>query len=214
MADEPKKTDEPVADGRSKAGKRIAQITAEREELRAENSQLKERVTALEATVAAMGADQSLNSNQIQRRVIAGIANEMARRDVHAKLARHNAFAKKVAAELGLDFVPSPEVDKVALPNHLVAILQSHEHGPKVAAHLIKHPEKAQEILSHPPHEHAARLGQLITVLTTKPREHVVTKAGKPIDSVGTGRTGVQAKDPGSMSMKEYKEWRANGGGR
>ncbi len=96
-------------------------------------------------------------------------------------------------------------------PDVIHAILTS-DKGPQLAYYLSKNPETVNRINAMPPFAAAREIGKLEASLSSATPK-TVTKAPAPIEPV-IGGTARPVKDPDSMSMTEYKAWRANGGGR
>lgn len=85
------------------------------------------------------------------------------------------------------------------------------ENGPDVLYHLGSNPAVAHRIASMDSIEQVFELGRISAELKA-PKPITQSSAPDPIKPVG-GRASPQ-KDPSKMSNDEYRQWRANGGGR
>lgn len=92
------------------------------------------------------------------------------------------------------------------------SVLDAKKDGPQLLYELAKDPEEFKRICNLPAIQAAREIGKVEARLqTSAPQtETKTTKAPKPMKPVGSGSSGdLSTKDPGEMSPREYRAWRA-----
>lgn len=176
--------------------KRIGQLTA--------------RTAALEAELAAARAQAE--GKKPAETDIERIAEEIAAKKVRE---RELLDAANRTAEAGAKEFKDWEQARSALVSNFSQEIQAKpefldavtalDNGHAVFRHLGLNPEEADRILSLPSAKMGVELAKLGTKLAAKPAPQV-SKAPKPIKPI-TG-SATPEKDPDSMTMDEWKEWR------
>jgi hypothetical protein len=90
-------------------------------------------------------------------------------------------------------------------------IIRESDNAALVAYHLAKNPKEARAIANMHPIQAARELGMIEARLSSQPVRRV-SQAPAPVQTVSGGQ-GSSSRDPGSMSFKEYEQYRMSGGG-
>ena len=118
-------------------------------------------------------------------------------------------YRETIAREKFADYDAVTRNPNVAISPIMAEIIKDSEIGPDLAYHLGKNPAESARIAGMSPNRQAVELGKLeAAIAAPKPAARVPAAPIKPVSGIATGGT----KDPGSMSLSEYRAWRKASG--
>ena len=103
----------------------------------------------------------------------------------------------------------SEAAQRTPVSTHAAVVLAHNEHGPDILYHLVKNPLEARRIFALPPALQGVELTRLEHKLISRPATKKVSTAPSPVPTVG-GSKASTAKDPATMTFKEYEAWRSS----
>lgn len=194
---------------------RIGQLTAQRNEARAQVELLESRLRQYQPQEIDPNLEFEDPGQYTRETIKAALNEQKAQEDYNqAQLARERHL--KSSADMFYERVESmrdelPDFDEVFnanLPITEVAIefLAESEVGPRIAHHLGKNLSLAQRIASLNPVQQAIELTRLEAKLSAAPAKRT-TQAPSPAKTIQS-RSSTGAVDPAAMDYESYRKWR------
>lgn len=197
-------------DPKSAAARRVKSLLAARKEMAAENASLKAQLAQVTAHNKQLLSDTRLAPAQIHRKSIELAAHKVAMRDATEHFKKFDEFRGKVADALKDSPIPE-DSKKIGIPHSLVQVLVEHPNGHKVAAHLLRHPEIARELVAKPLHMASAHIGELANEIeAAAKRAKYQTQAPAPVSTV-KGETVSKDYTSPTANYQAYKDARNRG---
>lgn len=200
------------------ARERISQLTAQRNEAEMRARAAEAELARLRQPLRPPGPDAT--QDEVDRFNVKAAVREARAEDVAQEAQEATAAAWQsmratfeAKADAVADRMPGLKEAFLSLPvvsNEVANFVSDSDVGAEVAYFLTKNPNEAARISRLPSYQQGIELARIEGRISAAPKVRTNTNAPPPPPRMG-GSPSTAAKDPSSMSMKEYEAWR-NGG--
>ena len=184
------------------AHERIDELTRQRREAERQAEHWKARATQT-VDPSSLDFEEGIAERTIQR--TRQEQADTARASVDMLAAEAFGYREAEARDRFADYDTVTRNPGIAITPSMAEIIRDSDVGPDLAYHLGKNPVEAAKIAALPPTRQAVELGKLEARVTApKPLPKQPPAPVQPVSGIAAGGT----KDPGKMTMAEFKAWR------
>lgn len=215
----PEKPDEePKQPPRQKASERISELYGRMKAAERRSAQLEAELQRIQQPLVSQEEYDSLPYDQQQQVAVRAAVRAERAAEIQTEQRYAQEFAQRALVESfqsrlidAAERIPGI-MDAINDPNIPVSevaatVIYESEQGPEIAYHLAKNPAEARRIASLNPRQQVKELGALEHTLRVQAQPRKISNAPKPAPMVAAGG-GSGAKDPASMTYKEYEAYR------
>ncbi|MFA5952241.1 MAG: hypothetical protein WC807_18390 [Hyphomicrobium sp.] len=206
--------DESKKQNKVPAKERIGQLTAQRNNLQAENFSLRQEIERLKQPLREPGPNAT--QDEVDRFNVKAAVREQRVEELtsQANMAAEQAMAVREAtieakAEAVADRMPGLMQQLKALPvlsEPCVEFMAASDKGAEVGYFLTQNPNEAARISALHPYHQGIELARIESRLSAAPQVRKLTSAPPPPPRM-PGAPSIAAKDPADMNQAEYSAW-------